>query len=296
MKKIFAKSVAVLAVALFSNVYLAAQERKAWADVAAPTITGVEKISETEYKISFNCLTNNDGADEGLVVAKSESGVTVKKVFGKTRKEAKTSTLQFERTGNYSVVVQAMRKDEAEVHNSEPKTINFKLDLAKTKLTALNIGDSTIKVTWDSVPEAEGYILSYTDESGKTVSNPVTTELSANLQLKAGTKSTLMVTTIRGSDKSVSAPIQKTVAKDAERIWRFTEFGTSTNPNRNNMEMIDADNLKVKLNSCTFDPKTKNIIDKGGKFETFFDGISFYYTVIDPHKENFELTATVTVD
>ena len=296
MKKVFAKLGALLALTLLAASPLSAQDRKAWASVAAPVITGIEKVSDTEYEVSFNCLTNNDGADEGVVVATSDSGASIKKSFGKTRKEAKTTTFKFEKTGTYTVVVKAQRKGESETHDSAPKTIKFTLALAKSSVTALNIGNSTVEVSWTPVDEADGYILSYTDESGKTVSNPTTTELSAKIQLKAGTKTTLRVTTLRGSDKSVSDAIQKTVATNAERIWNFTEFGTSTNPNRNNMEMIDPDNLTVKLNSCTFDPKTGNIIDKGGKFESFFDGISFYYTPVDPYKENFELTATVTVD
>lgn len=295
MKKIFAKLGALLAVAILASP-LSAQDRKAWSSVAAPVITGIEKVSDDEYTVSFNCLTNNDGADEGVVIAKSDTGVEIKKNFGRTRKEAKTATFKFEKSGTYTVIVQAKRKEESSTHDSAPKTIKYTLLLAKTSVTALNVGSSTLEVSWTPVDEADGYILSYTDDNGKTVTNPSTTDLSAKIQLKAGTKTTLRVTTTRGSDKSVSDPIQKTVAANAERVWNFTEFGTSTNPARNNMEMIDPDNLTVKLNSCTFDPKTGTILEKGGKFETYFDGISFYYTALDPYKENFELTATVTVD
>lgn len=295
MKRIFAKLGVLFALALLATP-LSAQDRKAWSSVEAPVITGIEKSGENEYTVSFDCLTNNDGADDGVVTAVSDTGASLKSVFGKTRKASKTAVFKLEKSGKYTVVVKAQRSGETDVHESAPKTIDFTLGLGKSTVSALNIGDSTLEVSWTPVDEADGYILSYTDESGKTVSNPSTTELSAKIQLKAGTKTNLQVTATRGSDKSVSDKIAKTVIANAERIWTFTEFGTSTNPARNNMEMIDPDNLTVKLNSCTFDPKTGTIIEKGGKFETFFDGISFYYTAIDPYKENFELTATVTVD
>ena len=151
-------------------------------------------------------------------------------------------------------------------------------------------------VTWSEVPEAEGYVLSYTDENGKKNSLPQTKELSAEVSIPVGTVSNFTVNAIRGSESVPSDTIKKTVKAEQERVWEFAEFGTSTNPSRNNFQLLDSDNLKVKLNSCTFDPATGAIIDKGGKFETFFDGISFYYTTLDPFKENFELTATVTVD
>ena len=239
MKKIFAKLGALLAVAILASP-LSAQDRKAWSSVAAPVITGIEKVSDDEYTVSFNCLTNNDGADEGVVIAKSDTGVEIKKNFGRTRKEAKTATFKFEKSGTYTVIVQAKRKEESSTHDSAPKTIKYTLLLAKTSVTALNVGSSTLEVSWTPVDEADGYILSYTDDNGKTVTNPSTTDLSAKIQLKAGTKTTLRVTTTRGSDKSVSDPIQKTVAANAERVWNFTEFGTSTNPARNNMEFSSA--------------------------------------------------------
>jgi hypothetical protein len=47
--------------------------------------------------------------------------------------------------------------------------------------------------------------------------------------------------------------------------------------------------------SCSALPDGQ-IDQKGGKLTAFHDGISYYYTVIDPEKENFELSATFTID
>ncbi|MBE6024740.1 MAG: right-handed parallel beta-helix repeat-containing protein [Cellulosilyticum sp.] len=91
----------------------------------------------------------------------------------------------------------------------------------------------------------------------------------------------------------VCAAEVENVAQD--RTWNFTYFGQSSNEERNTFEMIDPEELSFKLNSCTY--KEDGTIDKkGGKFTTYHDGISYYYTEIDADTENFELTGTFTVD
>lgn len=62
------------------------------------------------------------------------------------------------------------------------------------------------------------------------------------------------------------------------------------------MAMLDPENFVFQLKSCTVKDDGVTIDGKGGKFTTFHDGISYYYTVVDPTIENFELTATFTVD
>ena len=291
MKKIIlACAVALLAVAgSFAD-------KKPWNEVAAPEITKIEQTGPNEIKVSFKSNTSKDAADKGYVSYKSDSGASGKEAYGRTRKEAKTATFNLQKTGTYTFIAYAERNGESEKHASAPVTFKYSLPLGKALLMARNLGSGKVLVSWSQVPEAEGYILSYTDENGKKVSLPKTKELQAEVSIPAGTVSSFTVSAVRGNESFPSDTIKKTVREQAERVWNFTEFGTSTNPGRNNFQLLDSDNLKVKLNSCTFDPATGTIIDKGGKFETFFDGISFYYTELDPFKENFELTATVTVD
>ena len=295
MKKSLLKLLCVSAIALFGTTGAFA-DKKAWAEVAAPAITNVEQTGPNEIKVSFNCLTSNDGADKGFVSMKSDTGASGNQAFGRTRKEAKSVTFDVNKSGTYTFVVYAERSGESAKHESAPSTFKYTLPLVKSAVMVRNLGAGKMLVTWTSVPEADGYVLSYTDAGKNKVSLPKTSDLKAEVTLPVGTVSNFVVAAIRGSESLDSDSIKKTARAETERVWNFTEFGTSTNPKRNNYQLLDSDNLKVKVNSCTFDPKTGNIIDKGGKFETFFDGISFYYTTIDPYKENFELTATVTVD
>lgn len=82
-----------------------------------------------------------------------------------------------------------------------------------------------------------------------------------------------------------------------EHTWRFIRFGTSSADELNYVHS-DADiNGSVTLNTCTYD-ENGDVIRKGGKFvaDAPADGMSFYYTTINPRKENFCLQADVKVN
>ncbi|MBR0031694.1 MAG: pectate lyase [Treponema sp.] len=291
--KSFIKLAVVAALSFFAASGVFA-DRKDWSSVAAPQITKIEQTGPNEITVSFKALTADDGADKGSVTMSGAASST--KTFGKTRKEEKTAVFEVKKSGTLTFSVTAERNGESAKHTSAEKTYEYKLPLVKTPVSISNVGDGKLKVEWESVNEADGYVVYYLDEKGKQVSQPKTTSLSTEITLPVGTVTNISVGATRGKEEVRSDGIKKTARADAERVWKFTEFGTSTKAERNNMEMLDSDNLKVKLNSCIFDPETQKIIEKGGKFESFFDGLSFYYTVIDPKKENWELTATVTVD
>ena len=277
----------------------AQSSRPAWSEVAAPVIKSVALTADNpnEITVQFDAPTDNKTSDKGSVVMVDANGSEVKNAFGKTRKASKHSEFIPESSGTYTFTVYAERRGEKEKHASKSVSFKFTLPLTKTTVSLLNIGDGVIEASWTPVKEAEGYILTYTDGAGKKIDMPQTTELTAKINgLKPGDYSDIYVTAVRGTDKQASSTTHKLVKAEKERVWKFTEFGTSTNPERNRMEMIDPNDLKFTLYSCIYDEKTGNIISKGGKFESFFDGISFYYTVVDPKKENFELTATVHID
>ena len=299
MKKTFIKMALTLALIGATAAGAFAQKaRKPWSEVPNPKITSVVADSKNPKVIIVNfdmdTPRDNSGADKATVFVSGPSTKTAQ--VGKTRNKAKKAEIELDVSGTYTIVVKGYRNEEKTSHDSEPAKYTFTLPLAKPALSLLNVGDAVINAEWSPVDEATGYVLSYT-ANGKTVNLPETKSLSGKIEgLKVGDVATVKVTAVRGKDSSVSDSVRKTVRQDAERVWEFTEFGTSTNSERNRYELLDADNLKVRLLSCTYNPKTGNIIDKGGKFESFFDGMSFYYTKIDPRKENFELTVTVTVD
>ncbi len=295
MKKLLSFGIcALLAVSGFAQ-----SSRPDWASVAAPKITSVSLTegNPNEISVKFNAPTDTKTSDKGYVEMQGPYGKPVKTPFGKARRADKHAEFSPEFSGKYTFTVYTQRTNESTEKASEPVSFDFKLPLTKPVVNVLNIGNTTLSLSWDAVVEADGYVVSYTDGAGKTNEQPKTTSLSAEIKgLKAGDYSDIIVYATRGTERVGSNPIHKLVRAEKERVWTFTEFGTSTNPSRNRYELLDPNDLKVTLYSCTFDEKTGNIIEKGGKFESYFDGISFYYTVIDPKTENFELTATVHVD
>ncbi|MBQ8555151.1 MAG: right-handed parallel beta-helix repeat-containing protein [Clostridia bacterium] len=94
-----------------------------------------------------------------------------------------------------------------------------------------------------------------------------------------------------------AAPAVDTTPKPDDRAWQFIRFGTSTSDEANRIGEGADINGSVTLYSCTVD-ENGAVAKKGGKFvsDAPADGVSFYYTTIDPTKENFILTADVHID
>ncbi len=98
-----------------------------------------------------------------------------------------------------------------------------------------------------------------------------------------------------GSAAWASTP--KSTDAAGEKPWTFTYFGTSTSGSVNTIKEGSSIDGSVSLTSCSV-KEDGSINKKGGKFVSTdgYDGISYYYTTIDPEKENFYLKADVTVD
>ncbi|MGN0158842.1 MAG: hypothetical protein ACI39W_06865, partial [Brotaphodocola sp.] len=79
--------------------------------------------------------------------------------------------------------------------------------------------------------------------------------------------------------------------------WKFTYFGASSSKSLNTIGEDSSIEDSVVLNSCSYN-EDGSINKKGGKFvaDSPADGISLYYTTIDPREENFYLQADATID
>lgn len=119
--------------------------------------------------------------------------------------------------------------------------------------------------------------------------------LSNNLEVFASTLTNGIEITSETEERSDTV-ISKATDSNA-REWNFTYFGPSTSTITNTVN-DDADiDGEVVLKSAIY-KKDGSINKKGGKFVSSdpADGISFYYTKIDPSKENFILEADVRID
>lgn len=298
MRKILLKKWLVLAAFVCTAVYASAQT-VAWSDVLPPEITDVSVSPENPKTIivQFKMETSAKGADKGEITISSPSGSSNVKTIGKTRKAAKKAEFEMSDSGTYSFLVTAIRNNESEKHASKPVSFAYTYPLEMPTISTLNIGGGDVSVKWNIIHEAESYEVSYTDESGKATVVPVGQTMNYIIKgLKANSYSDISVAAIRKNEKASSASLHKLISAEKEREWNFSWFGQSSAGERNKIEILDSNNLKFRLNSCTFNPTNGTIIDKGGKFTNYHDGVSFYYTVMNPKTENFELTATVHVD
>ncbi|MDR1748651.1 MAG: fibronectin type III domain-containing protein, partial [Spirochaetaceae bacterium] len=274
--------------------------RTPWDEVAAPVIVSIEPGAADPEKVAvnFTLAMGSDGADRAQVDMMDASGRVIKSnTVGRSSRQIKRSEFSPSTSGTYSFRVTASRTDTDGVKTSDTVSFSFSYPLAPPNVTVMNEGNGAVSVSWNAVKEAENYALSYKDTASSGQATVITVSNLSHLLtgLTVGHKYTITVTAKRGSGGTASDPVIKTVRSEQEREWNFTWFGQSTNGDRNRFEMIDADNMKFRLFSATHLPDG-TIVEKGGKFTAFHDGVSFYYTVIDPKTENFELTATFTID
>lgn len=96
---------------------------------------------------------------------------------------------------------------------------------------------------------------------------------------------------------SALAAAPSSAENSVDKSWTFTYFGPSTSDSLNTVQADNGINGNIVMTSCTYN-EDGTINKKGGKFVSSdpADGISLYYTTIDPSKENFYLQADVTID
>jgi len=275
-----------------------------WADIEPPVINDVAVTEDDLYRITvqFTMPTGADGADKGEVfVHDADTGELVdSRPVGRSKNAQRTVEFNLDHSALYQIQVVSERRSEETKKQSEIYNYSYALPLEKPMVSALNTGNGTLAVSFGAVAEADRYLLRLRD---------VATSEDLRLQLVQDAGEFLFsglgidqvyeitVTAFRGREQAVSVPLSKTARAAAERTWQFTSFGQSSKKDvLNYMEMLDSDDLRFTLYSCTYDGQNGMIDSKGGKFTAFHDGVSFYYTVIDPKTENFELSATFTID
>lgn len=287
---------ALLTVFLLMSFSVTAQD---WSTIANPEILSIGPSSENPGTviIKFNYPTKTRQDKIKIEILDGSGNVLESKNMGRSKSDIKEVEYVPEKSGKYSVKITGVRTGQTAKKGPVSKSFDFSYPLAKPAIELLNAGNGSLRVTWAPVHEAQSYEITYKDGNKKPVTKNVGRVFKTILDgLTIGQKTTVEVAAVRGSEKVVGKASTKTIIEGKDREWKHTWFGQSTKEALNTMEMIDADNLKFKLSSCTYDEATGNIALKGGKFTAYHDGVSFYYTEIDAATENFDLEATFTID
>ena len=261
-------------------------------DYTSPSVTSVSPVEgKREVEVRLDAVTGTEGADK-LTLTLYENGREISsKNLGKSKKSERKTTFDLTHSSSYAVSVTAVKNNEKKTYSSSLFSFTYSLPLDRPVPSAKNTGDGGLLLEWDRVDEAESYTVSVSDyETGAKVREDNTEDTSITYSsLEAGKAYSFVVTAVRGDEESSSNPLKKTVKTESDRDWYFTYFGQSTKESLNRSEILDSDDLKIKLYAGS---RT----DQGGKFTSFHDGISFYYTKVDADKENFVLSAKITVD
>ena len=261
--------------------------RADWSTVAAPEITEV-KQSGGKIDITVKAVVGNDGADKIVITLQNEENTEVGNVTSSAKKDKHTVSITPDKSGTYTASVVATREGETDKAGNN-KEVYFSLPLATPVISsATSKGNGAVEVVWSAVKEATGYAVTATAEGENEVSKMVTAdETTALLEgLTVGKTYTINVVAVRGEDETKPGTATVTVTAEAQRVWSKSTYGSSTD-SKNNGVIGNANDGKVTVYS------------EGGKGKIVpgsTDGLTFYYTAIDPETENFTLTADIHVD
>lgn len=261
--------------------------RADWSTVAAPEIAEV-KQSGGKIDITVKAVVGNDGADKIVITLQNEENTEVGNVTSSAKKDKHTVSITPDKSGTYTASVVATREGETDKAGNN-KEVYFSLPLATPVISsATSKGNGAVEVVWSAVKEATGYAVTATAEGENEVSKMVTADETTTLLegLTVGKTYTINVVAVRGEDETKPGTATVTVTAEAQRVWSKSTYGSSTD-SKNNGVIGNANDGKVTVYS------------EGGKGKIVpgsTDGLTFYYTAIDPETENFTLTADIHVD
>lgn len=256
--------------------------RADWSTVENPEIiSAVQNAGKVDVTVKTNI--GYDGADKIEVAMSDAEGSVIG--TAKSSKEGNKAVVSFTpaASGTYTFTVKAIRDGEEDKAGNSMNA-DFVLPLTAPKISsATNVGKGAVALEWSEVKEAEKYVVTVEGTDNKTESTTTAATISG---LTVGNMYTISVVAVRGEDVSGKGTTEVTVVDEAQRVWRVSTYGSSTD-SKNNGVIGNANDDKVTVYS------------EGGKGKIVpgsTDGLTFYYTAIDPETENFTLTADIHVD
>lgn len=256
--------------------------RADWSTVENPEIiSAVQNAGKVDVTVKTNI--GYDGADKIEVAMSDAEGSVIG--TAKSSKEGNKAVVSFTpaASGTYTFTVKAIRDGEEDKAGNSMNA-DFVLPLTAPKISsATNVGKGAVALEWSEVKEAEKYVVTVEGTDNKTESTTTAATISG---LTVGNMYTISVVAVRGEDVSGKGTTEVTVVDEAQRVWRVSTYGSNTD-SKNNGVIGNANDGKVTVYS------------EGGKGKIVpgsTDGLTFYYTAIDPETENFTLTADIHVD
>lgn len=288
--------------------------RKAWEKVADPVIKEAEIVTNEngELVVPFTMVIGDDGADSVTVTMYNEAGEELAKSMTKVPGTEGSVKFTPEKSGTYTFKIVASREDELDKLGEASATAEYVLPLGTPYVkNYANLKNGGVQIGWAPTDEAESYLVSYKlDAKDATESEQVAVTTKGDRVgedwtytfegLEVGKTYIAYVQAVRGNEKSKGkGEIKFTVKKvDADEVpWNFTVYGGSISVDEDNVNDISKSANGYKGNA---NEGPVQVWSTGGKGKivpaSCEDGLAFYYTELDPIKDNFVLKAKVCVD
>ncbi len=286
-----------------------------WESVAKPVISKVEAGADGFTVTVEGIVDEYNGAEDIVVTMLHNDGQAGEAVI---KRSEGTATVNFtaHESGDYTFVATAQRLGCADKASDVYEVKDFILGVKMPTITwAENKGNGEVYLDWVNISDAKDYTLTYkvkgSDESTAVKIDGITEGDYTVKNLAVGSTYEFSIVANR-ADGYCSAVSEKelSVTADAQKNWYVSTVGSAQ---ETKATITEADGNAQAINIANGDTASKKIATveakditnttgsieiqakASGKISDDEDGFSYYYTKVNPEKENFELTATFTV-
>ena len=286
-----------------------------WESVAKPVMSKVEAGADGFTVTVEGIVDEYNGAEDIVVTMLHNDGQAGEAVI---KRSEGTATVNFtaHESGDYTFVATAQRLGCADKASDVYEVKDFILGVKMPTITwAENKGNGEVYLDWVNISDAKDYTLTYkvkgSDESTAVKIDGITEGDYTVKNLTVGSTYEFSVVANR-ADGYCSAVSEKelSVTADTQKNWYVSTVGSAQ---ETKATITEADGNAQVINIANGDTASKKVATveakditnttgsmeiqakASGKISDDEDGFSYYYTKVNPEKENFELTATFTV-
>ena len=286
-----------------------------WESVAKPVISKVEAGADGFTVTVEGIVDEYNGAEDIVVTMLHNDGQAGESVI---KRSEGTATVNFtaHESGDYTFVATAQRLGCADKASDVYEVKDFILGVKMPTITwAENKGNGEVYLDWVNISDAKDYTLTYkvkgSDESTAVKIDGITEGDYTVKNLTVGSTYEFSVVANR-ADGYCSAVSEKelSITANAQKNWYVSTVGSAQ---ETKATITEADGNAQVINIANGDTASKKVATveakditnttgsmeiqakASGKISDDEDGFSYYYTKVNPEKENFELTATFTV-
>ena len=286
-----------------------------WESVAKPVISKVEAGADGFTVTVEGIVDEYNGAEDIVVTMLHNDGQAGEAVI---KRSEGTATVNFtaHESGDYTFVATAQRLGCADKASDVYEVKDFILGVKMPTITwAENKGNGEVYLDWVNISDAKDYTLTYkvkgSDESTAVKIDGITEGDYTVKNLTVGSTYEFSVVANR-ADGYCSTVSEKelSVTADTQKNWYVSTVGSAQ---ETKATITEADGNAQVINIANGDTASKKVATveakditnttgsmeiqakASGKISDDEDGFSYYYTKVNPEKENFELTATFTV-